>query len=403
WGSQGSFSTENNASNYLLYEGNDGHGDDLGGSMSISGNYLLVGARVDHGGSFGPVNGGTVRIYRKELNTWSDKVWYPLKAPSPMLHESFGTSVWIEGSNFIVGGPGANSSKGRAYIYTFGAAFGFPELNATLQLADEIAGDAFGTSVSISGNFAVVGAPYRDVSGKIALGRASTFQRHPITGIWGIMHHLTAPDGEVTDLFGKRVTISGNMLAVSAPQADINGVSNSGRVYIYTRNANTWTMTDSITAPVNKPNQKFGETLMMKGDTLIVGATEYALTDTDGTGTVYVYLRNGTNWDLQGVINSSDGKIADEFGKSVHLNNGSLIVGAFGASRSHLFRAGKAYIYKLSGNLWTEQAILAASQPTENDFFGSSVAIADSMAVVGAPRAPVLQNINNGRVYFFHK
>jgi hypothetical protein len=119
--------------------------------------------------------------------------------------------------------------SGSAYVYqrTGPNAWG----NETkITASDGAAGDEFGASVSISGDYLVVGA-YRDDDNGSQSGSAYVYQRTS-GNIWGNETKLTASDGAAVDVFGLSVSISGDYLVVGALGDDDNG-ADSGSAYIY--------------------------------------------------------------------------------------------------------------------------------------------------------------------------
>jgi hypothetical protein len=120
-------------------------------------------------------------------------------------------------------------------------------------------------------------------------------------------------------------------------------------------------------------------------------------------GEVYMYLNNNNNFVLQSTITASDGKKGDGFGASLHFENGQIIVGANTANIGAKETPGKAYIFKLNGNNWEQQAVLVASNGNENDQFGTAVTIGNAGAIVSSIRATYQTYLLHGRLYFFEE
>jgi len=120
--------------------------------------------------------------------------------------------------------------------------------------SDRAGGDWFGWSVSISGDYAMVGAPYEDhdVTGGNVLsnaGSAYIFKRSGIT--WTEETKLVASDRQQDDYFGVSVSISGDYAIVGAPYEDhdfsgANYMSAAGSAYIFRRSGTTWTQTSKF-------------------------------------------------------------------------------------------------------------------------------------------------------------
>ena len=130
--------------------------------------------------------------------------------------------------------------KNLSLLFT---AFLFIQLNTLAQISefkllpsDGAQGDRFGYSVSISGDYAVVGA-YRDDDNGNYSGSAYIFRRDGTN--WIEEQKLTASDGEHDDLFGNSVSISGDYAIVGAYN-DASTVSAQGSAYIFNRDGTNW-------------------------------------------------------------------------------------------------------------------------------------------------------------------
>ena len=146
--------------------------------------------------------------------------------------EEFGYSVSISGDYAVVGAfadDDSGSTSGSAYIFKRAGESWVQE--AKLLPSDGAAGDRFGHSVSISDDYAVVGANGNDDNGSNA-GSAYIFKR---TGTsWAQQAKLLSSDGATDDEFGASVSISGDYAVVGSRDDDDNG-TNSGSAYVYKR------------------------------------------------------------------------------------------------------------------------------------------------------------------------
>ena len=194
---------------------------------------------------------------------------------------------------------------------------------------------------------------------------------------------LTASDGATLDEFGSSVSISGDTAIVGTWRDDDAG-SSSGSVYVFVRNGGVWTQQAKLTASDGAASDYFGVSVSSSGDTAIVGA--YYDDHAGGTdaGSAYVFVRNGDTWTEQAKLTASDGAAGDTFGNSVSISGETAIVGARldGDAGSS---SGSVYVFVLNGDTWTEQAKLTASDGVAGDLFGYSVSINGDIAIVGAP------------------
>ena len=121
---------------------------------------------------------------------------------------------------------------------------------------------------------------------------------------------------------------------------------------------------------------QFGCSVSLANDRALVGA--YG--ESDGRGAAYVFVKSGDAWIEEQKLVASDGAEADKFGSSVSLGADRILVGAYGADASR----GAAYVFVKSGNSWTEEQKLVASDGAAGENFGYSVSLAGDRALIGA-------------------
>ena len=351
--------------------------DQFGKTVSISGDYAIVGADEDDDNGAGS---GSVYIYeRTASNTWGNEL--KITESEGAASDFFGNSVSISGDYAIVGAfiDGDNGvSSGSVYLYerTSGNTWG-NELKIIASDGDDYG--YFGDSVSISGDYAIVGSRGDDDNGADS-GAVYLYERTS-GNTWGNEFKITASDGAANDSFGDSVSISGDYAIVGAHGDD----SSSGSVYLYERTSgNTWGNELKITASDGAANDQFGYSVSISGDYAIVGAH---LDDDNGStsGSVYIYERtSGNTWENELKIIASDGELSDHFGYSVSIDNNYAIVGA-NRDDDNGESAGAVYIYeRTSGNTWGNEFKIIASDGAANDSFGESVSISGDYAIVGA-------------------
>jgi hypothetical protein len=167
---------------------------------------------------------------------------------------------------------------------------------AKLTAGDGAADDVFGYSVSIDGDTVVIGAYLDDDKGSDS-GSAYVFTRdtagNPTSG-WTQVAKLTAGDGAVADRFGYSVSIDGDTVVIGAYWDDDKG-DKSGSAYVFTRVTageltSNWTQVDKLTAGDGAAGDRFGTSVSIGGDTMVVGA--YLDDDKeDNSGSAYVFTR----------------------------------------------------------------------------------------------------------------
>jgi hypothetical protein len=260
--------------------------------------------------------------------------------------------------------------------------------NIKLTASDGQSSDYFGYAVSISGNFAIVGAYAEDDKGTDA-GAAYIFEKTP-TG-WIQKQKLLADDGAASDYFGYAVSISGNFAIVGAYREDDKG-SDAGAAYIFENSTSGWIQKQKLLASDGGGSDHFGSAVSISGNTAIVGSRYDDDKGTD-TGAVYIFKKNGSNWTQEDKLYSSDPANSDNFGHAVSISEDKAIVGAYNKNN----KTGAAYIFEHTSSGWQEKKILLASNAANSDHFGRSVSISDNIAIVGAYQ----KNSSKGVAYIY--
>lgn len=283
--------------------------------------------------------------------------------------------------------------------------------------------DFFGTSVAVSGDTVVVGA-VGEASSTTGInstpnetapfsGAAYVFVRSG--GTWSQQAYLKASNTGKSDSFGISVAVSGDTLVVGAKAEDsgTSGVnktpnesaSDSGAAYVFVRSGGTWSQQAYLKASNTGASDRFGESVAVSGDTVVVGAIGESSSTTGvnstpnnsaaTSGAAYVFVRSGVTWSQQAYLKASNTGAIDYFGVSVAVNGDTLVVGASGeSSRTSGVNStpddsapycGAAYVFTRSGVTWSQQAYLKASNPERDDYFGNSVAVSGDTVAVSAP------------------
>ncbi|WP_181899446.1 IPT/TIG domain-containing protein [Flagellimonas nanhaiensis] len=323
-------------------------------------------------------------------------VTYPFKteldkllAEGGIAGDIFGHSVDIDGDYAIVGGPSEEGSNiGTVLIFKRNGESW--SVHKKLTVDEVIPDDGFGSSVAIDGDYAVVGAPGVDAN----TGAIYVFDG---TQNWSQVQKLTANDKEIDDFFGYSVDISGNYIITGAMRDDVFG-SNEGSAYIFEENGGNWSQIKKLYGNLNETDL-FGYSVAIDGDYAVVGAQ---LDDENGfnSGVAFIFDRN-QNWAEIKKLAANDGTNTDFFGTAVAIDGTYVIVGAPGHDHGDmLVNDGAAYVFENQGGNWFQINKLTAQDGVSNDEFGSAVAISGSYIIVGAPKKDELGN-NSGVFYAF--
>jgi hypothetical protein len=326
---------------------------DFGNCVAISGDYAIVGEYYNFATIF--YNDGTGWAQQAKLATIG-----------------FIESVDINDDYAIIG-----ASK-NAYIFNrSGASW---NQQAKLTASDGAASDSFGYSVSIRGDYALVGAFQNDDNGTNS-GSAYVFKRSGTN--WTEQAKLNASDGAAEDNFGRFVSISGDYAIIGAFGDDDNG-SYSGSAYIFTRSGGIWTQQAKLTASDGMMFDYFGKSVSISGDYVVVGA-ESGNGKVSNSGSAYVFVRSGNSWSQQAKLIASDGAKDDNFGSSVSISGDYVIIGAKNEDAKGT-DSGSAYVFKRSGTSWIQQNKLTAADGRSEDHYGASVSVSGDNFIIGSPK-----------------
>jgi hypothetical protein len=351
--------------------------DQLGISVAISGDTAVAGAHSeDHGGPVESI--GAAYVFLRSGTTWSQQ--QKLQAPVGAAFDFFGWSVAISGDTAVVGAIGddlpAGGDAGSAYVFVRSGTTWTQEDKLTASDADDE--NQFGHSVAIDGETIAIGAPGNGLGGAVyVFVRSGT--------AWTEQQKLTTSDAAAGDDFGIRVAISGETVVGGAWLDDHAGGADAGSAYVFVRNGTSWSQQQKLTASDAAPSDGFGHGVAIAGETVLVGAPNDDILGFSDAGSAYAFVRSGTAWSEQQKLTAADGAGLDWFGNSVAVAGDRALVGVPNDDTTSLSNAGSARLFARSGSTWSEQATLTASDATNGDAFGSSVAMSIDSAVAGAP------------------
>jgi outer membrane protein assembly factor BamB len=252
----------------------------------------------------------------------------------------------------------------------------------TLISPNEQSSGEFGNSVAISGAIAVVGAPDESASGLSGAGQAYVFNAKSGT----LIRTLTSPNAQQNGAFGASVAISGTTIVVGAVGETVSAsYSNGGRVYVF--NATTGNLISTFSNPKPQSVHAFGYSLGVSGSIVVVGAYF--------SGHAYVF--KASTGSIIKTLSSPSGD--SSFGSSVAIEGSTIIIGSQDENVGGIFEAGRAYTFSAKTGALLRALISPNAQPY--GLFGASVAISDSIIVVGAWGESVSGMGSAGHAYSF--
>lgn len=343
--------------------------------------------------------------------------------------QNFGRSVSIEG-NDLVAGTLATSSTKKAYVFVHSGS-GWNE-----QAILGVPNFGQGLRVAIRGDIAVLGAPQYDGyawrfdrtgtswSGPFAMnpaighddwGFAVAIEAGPSiliagprvdssglneAGIvigycpngsgWGYgftLYDTNAPSSVYHERFGSALATSGGTIAVGANGFDpVWGTQTGpGQVFVFERSC----AGGSGLSILSGPGPRFGESVAVDGDALIVGQP----------GAAFAFARVGTSWVSQGALDAQDPLAGSQYGTAVAVRGDIALVGDPTSSVAGA-DAGAVYVFRRSGGSWTRIGVLVGNDTLAGDRFGSALSLSDARIAVGAPLADTA-GTDSGAVYVF--
>lgn len=247
--------------------------------------------------------------------------------------------------------------------------------------------------------------------------------------------YIKASNSEADDIFSSSIALYGDTLVVGSPEEDssstgVNGVQNnnlaeeSGAVYVFVRNGNTWSQQAYLKASNTDAKDRFGSAVAIFGDTIVVGAPweassarsvngDQADNSVPLAGAAYVFTRTGSVWSQQAYLKASNADLYDGFGAAVAISGNTITVGApyeDGGSQglngdpsdNSAPGSGAAYIFTRVGSTWSQRAYLKSSDSFGEDdyygdWFGSSIAMSGNTIVIGA----LWSRYTHGAAYVF--
>ncbi|MES2778222.1 MAG: hypothetical protein V4722_28865 [Bacteroidota bacterium] len=249
--------------------------DNFGISVAISGNYALAGSRNDDMGANS--NQGSASFYQYDGANWI--LTQKSAEPGGAANDNYGNSVSMSGGFAVIGVPGdgvtvSGINHGSAIIYQYNGTTGW---NLTQKLTTNTGANSefFGTSVSISGNYFIGGALRADVGANTDQGSCCIFQFNGSN--WMLMQKIYDHYGEASDAFGSAVSISGDYAIVGTPFTYVTNKINHGSATIYQRIGMGWQKLQFIIDPGGLEHNFTGNAVAVDGITkqFIIGAYGY--------------------------------------------------------------------------------------------------------------------------------
>jgi len=350
----------------------------FGNSIDSANGLLIVGVPEHNGGNgeafvFDARNGSLMRT---------------LLSPNAQFAGSFGWAVEVVGNALAVSSPAetVNGIHSAGRVYLFNARTG-ALLDTLVSSSPQELGD-FGRAVDLADGLLAVGAPFEMVNG-VPAGRVHVFDVRTGSEIMTFV----SPNPEINGVFGAKIDVSDGHIIVGAPGEN----SFAGRAYIF--RAATGALIRTLVSP-NEPDELlFGSSVAVSNQVALVGSPDETVNGIASSGSVYVF--DITTSSLITTIVDPNAQTGGRFGFSLKLAGNSLIVGA----PSDMVSAttfGQVYVFNAASGFLTATLVSPdtgiAGSP---GFFGNSVDSANGRIYVGAPAQAVNGQLWAGGVYIF--
>jgi hypothetical protein len=355
----------------------------FGAAVAISGNFAVVGVYTHNSYQ------GAVYVFR--IDDDNCEYMTTLTASDGVAGDQFGRSVAVSGNYIVVGAPEADTTDGAAYLFRYdGDSWGIPSAlsGSNGRLDCPFYNDGYaGWSVDIDGDYIAVGAPLASGAGIVYI----FYRNQGSSNSWNNQANLTS--GDPANQYGYRVAISGSYVAIGAPDDDAD---NSGAVYFHRRSGtSSWAaVPEKIKQVTPVADNRFGESLDIYGTTLLVGIPN--------TNAVKIFKLDGSSWERKGTLESKNSVSGDAFGNAVSITDDYILVGAKNRDVSvDATQAGAAYLFE-NINKIEELNLITSNTPADNDNLGEAVSICPDYAIIGIPCDDVT-SIDSGKVIIYLK
>jgi len=399
-------------------------GDQFGTAVALAGDAALIGAHFDDDrGS----QAGSAYVFRYTGTTWVEED--KLLAPDGGADDEFGLTVAISGDTALVGvrfDDDAGADAGAAHVFRRNGTTWMPA--AKLRASDGAAGDEFANAVALDGPTALIGAHFDDDAGLRAgtafifrglgdcngngtldlcdLVNGTSFDSDgdgipdecvPELCASSEIDEVLAPDGAAGDWFGHDVALADDWLLVGAWLDDDRGFA-SGAAYLYAFNGLAARFHTKLVPAELTGGEWFGYSVDIDGDVAVVGAWG---DDVNGSlsGSAYVFRYDGQQWNQETRLLPLDGGPNVNFGSAVAIAGNVIVVGAHSDDQQGA-ESGSAYVFRFNGSTWTQENKLLPPDGAAGDEFGRAVDLSGDWILVGS-RFDGDLGTNSGSAYLF--
>ncbi|MCP3994195.1 MAG: hypothetical protein GY722_03895 [bacterium] len=271
-----------------------------------------------------------------------------------------------------------------------------PVLDESLKFVspDPAANDAYGVSVAIRGDRALIG---EDLDDQQAVNAGAAFLYRREGNGWALTQRLVASDPTPSARFGGRVWLYDGIAFVHAVDVSA-GIG--GAIYVFEEVGAVWTQTQKLVSSIPQANQSFGFSLALGDDVLLIGVPHRHTSAGTFSGVVLSFERTQAGWQEVGELQPNSPAMSGCFGTALAIEHDLAAIGA------HSFDGGigAAFVFDRSSGSWAESAVLrpAAGSPSGDNRFGRSIAMSQQAICVGRPARGGPFGEPPGSVHVYH-
>jgi hypothetical protein len=348
-------------------------------AVAVHGPVAVIGSPLDD--DAGADTGAAYVFNLDATGRWNEGM--KLFPASGDAQERAGRAVAVTRTHVFVGAPWSNDgtaiNAGAVYVYRYdpegcpGAGCAPWVLQTTLRAPQPVIGLQFGAALAASGDLLVVGADngWYDA-------QAWVFRLDDDGESWSVDGTLDPADAATSGHFGAAVAIHDGRIAVGAPE------DGEGAVHVF-RSADTgWIETAVLTAPGATGDARFGDTVAIGDGILLAGAPRDDAAG-DSAGSAHVYRLTGAGWSHEASLSDEAVQANDQFGAAVALVGETALVGG---TRLDGRTGGSGAVIAFdrgAGGAWTAGPMLAASDGSAGDHFGTALATDGKTVLASAP------------------
>ncbi len=344
-------------------------------AMDMSGDTVAIGAFWSYRAA---PRGGAVYVFEKQSNEWHRTAI--LTAPDAAEDDRFGHAVAIEGDTLAVGAPYHGTdwdNDGAVYVYTRTNTTWTFQTNL-VDLTPNHEGQ-FGTAIDLNGGRLAVGTPLDGAGTTQGRGSVTVFTRSGT--MWTHQAEFSSDDIAIGDWFGAGVSMDGDRMLVGASEKPVHAPY-SGAAYIFKQSGTNWVQEARLVPDHGGEWDYLGKVVHLCDDYAYLGVPRHSH-DGQHSGAVFVYRRDGTNWNPIAELTPPDRPPqGDAFGACVDVAGDLLATGAWADDP---FNTGAAYLLSRNGNNFINVGKISGAAVYQFSSFGTAVAFDGRDLVVGAP------------------